>query len=83
MASLNGVNLPKLGVQYDSILRDVECDQRIKNVIYQLANDLHETDKRLNSAIETIIAFSEALYAVGLLQERLENKMYKKQNQNN
>ena len=53
-----------LGTMYSHELQDVECDPRLKKAIFKLANDLHETAKRLNDSIEVTIAFSEALNAI-------------------
>lgn len=53
-----------LGTSYANELEDVECDPRIKKSIFRLANDLHETAKRLNDCIEVTLAFSEALNAI-------------------
>lgn len=78
---LNGVNLTKMGVAYAAELEKVECDPKLKYAIYEIANNLHETNKRLNYAIATIIDLNNALQAIGLLQDRMADKMYKKANQ--
>ena len=78
--NVNSINLPKLGVAYAAEIEKAECDPKIKHAIYQLANDLHETDKRLNDAIQVIIAFSEALEAIGIAMT-VKDKGYKKANQ--
>ena len=52
------------GTSYAYELEEVECDPRIKKSIFKLANDLHETVKRLNDTIEVTIALSDALQAM-------------------
>lgn len=61
---IKSVREPALGTMYAAEIEKVECDPRIKKSIYRLANDLHETSKRLNDCIEVTIAFSEALNAI-------------------
>ena len=53
-----------LGTMYAAEIEKVDIDPRIKKSIYKLANDLHETNKRLQDCIEVTIAFSEALNAI-------------------
>lgn len=55
------VREPALGTWYSGYLQDVDCDPRLKQCIFQLANDLHETCKRLNDCIEVVVAFNDAL----------------------
>ena len=52
------------GTSYAYELEEVECDPIIKKSIFKLANDLHETVKRLNDTIEVTIALSDALQAM-------------------
>ncbi len=61
-----------LGTAYAAELENVDCDIRIKKSIYRLANDLHETSKRLNDAIEVIMAFNDALQMLGESYGKLE-----------
>lgn len=78
--NLNTVNLPKLGLFYADILKDVEIDPRAKRCIYQLANDLHETDKRLNDAIRSIVDLAELIQMIGIDLKIIDGG-YKKENQ--
>lgn len=77
---LNSVNIPKIGTWYYEQLKDVECDMRLKQAICKIANDVAECDKRLNDCIKTLIAFADALNAVGVALT-VEDKGYKKSNQ--
>lgn len=76
---LNGVDVIKGGTEFAYDLEKADCDMKVKHAIYELATQQQLIAKRLDDAIKTIIEFSQALYAIGMLQEQLEDKVYRKE----
>lgn len=79
MGKLNGMDIIKGGTEYAYDLEKVDVDPRLKHAIFELGTSQQLIAKRLDDAVKTIIEFSKALYAVGMLQEQLEDKVYRKE----
>lgn len=77
---LNGVDIIKGGTEYAYDIEKVDIDPRIKHAIYELGTSQQLIAKRLDDCIKTVIEFSQALYAIGMLQEQLEDKVYRREN---
>ena len=77
--TLNGVDLIKGGTEFAYDLEKAEADMKVKHAIYELATQQQLLAKRLDDCIKTVIEFSQALYAIGMLQEQLEDKVYRKE----
>lgn len=80
MSNLNGLNLLKGGTAVAAELEKVECDPRIKREIYELASNQQMLGKKINECIDCIVQLSDVLNVLLGITEKIENKMYKKEN---
>lgn len=78
--NLNGLNLLKGGTAVAAELEKVDCDPRIKREIYELANNQQMIGKKINDCIDCIVNLSEVLNVLLGITEKIENKMYRKEN---
>lgn len=78
--NLNGLNLLKGGTAVAAELEKVDCDPHIKREIYELANNQQMIGKKINDCIDCIVNLSEVLNVLLGITEKIENKMYRKEN---